>query len=51
MINKELFSTEPDISKVKITDSFTQFSEAARKRFEETFYYRKYNDSIKKIID
>lgn len=36
---------------VKITDSFTQFSEAARKRFEETFYYRKYNDSIKKIID
>lgn len=36
---------------VKITDSFTQFSEAARNRFEETFYYRKYNDSIKKIID
>lgn len=36
---------------VKITDSFTQFSEAARKRFEETFYYRKYNDSIKKIVD
>ena len=35
---------------VKITDSFTQFSDAARKRFEETFYYRKYNDKIKSLI-
>lgn len=36
---------------VKITDSFTQFSDAARKRFEETFYYKQYNITIKKIID
>ena len=35
---------------VKITDSFTQFSDAARKRFEETFYYRKYNETIKEIL-
>ena len=35
---------------VKITDSFTQFSDAARKRFEDTFYYRKYNETIKEIL-
>ena len=35
---------------VKITDSFTQFSDAAHKRFEDTFYYRKYNETIKEIL-
>lgn len=35
---------------VKITGSFTQLSDAARKRFEETFYYKKYNNYLEQVL-
>lgn len=35
---------------LKISDSFSHFSDAARKRFADTFYYRKYNKEIESII-
>ena len=34
----------------RITSSFQQFSDAARRRFEDTFLYRNYNDGIKEIL-
>ena len=33
-----------------ITADFEHYSNAARKRFEETFYYRQYNDTFSKIL-
>ena len=33
-----------------ITADFKHYSNAARKRFEETFYYRQYNDTFSKIL-
>lgn len=35
---------------VRIMESFTEFSNAARKRFENTFYYKKYNELMKSLI-
>ena len=35
---------------LRITGGFEHFTSAARKRFEETFYYRRYNDTFKKIL-
>lgn len=35
---------------LRITGDFEHFSNASRKRFEETFYYRQYNDTFKKIL-
>ena len=35
---------------LRITGEFEHYSSAARKRFEETFYYRQYNDTFKKIL-
>lgn len=37
-------------SVVKITDSFTRYSDAARKRFEKTFYYRNYNKHLEMVL-
>lgn len=41
-----------DIEKavLRITGEFEHYTSAARKRFEETFYYRQYNDTFKKIL-
>ena len=36
---------------LRIIGNFEHFSNAARKRFEETFYYRQNNKKIKEIID
>lgn len=36
---------------LRITGDFEHFSSAARKRFEETFYYRKYNETFSKILE
>lgn len=35
---------------LKITDSFDNYSDSARKRFENTFYYRRYNKEFESII-
>lgn len=35
---------------VRIMESYTEFSDAARKRFENSFYYKKYNELIKSLI-
>lgn len=35
---------------VRITGDFEHFSSAARRRFEETFYYKKYNEEMKNIL-
>ena len=35
---------------LKITDSFDKYSDSARKRFENTFYYRRYNKEFESII-
>lgn len=35
---------------LRITGEFEHFSYSARKRFEDTFYYRQYNDTFKKIL-
>ncbi len=35
---------------LRITGDFEHFSNAARKKFEETFYYRQYNDTLKNIL-
>lgn len=35
---------------LRITGEFEHYTSAARKRFEETFYYRQYNDTFKKIL-
>ena len=35
---------------LRITGDFSHFSDAARKRFEETFYYRQNNETISKIL-
>ncbi len=35
---------------VRIMESFTDFSNAARKRFENSFYYKKYNELTKSLI-
>ena len=35
---------------LKITDSFDKYSDSARKRFESTFYYRRYNKEFESII-
>ena len=34
----------------KILGKFDHFSEAARKRFEDTFYYRRYNEKMREIL-
>lgn len=35
---------------IKIMETFPDFSNAARKRFENTFYYKKYNEQMKSLI-
>lgn len=35
---------------LRITGDFEHYSSAARKRFEEMFYYRKYNETFSKIL-
>ena len=35
---------------LRITENFDHYSFAARKRFEETFYYRQYNETFSKIL-
>lgn len=35
---------------LRITGEFEHYTNAARKLFEETFYYRQYNDTFKKIL-
>lgn len=35
---------------LRIIGDYEHYSSAARKRFEETFYYRKYNDTFRKIL-
>jgi glycosyltransferase involved in cell wall biosynthesis len=35
---------------LRITENFDHYSLAARKRFEETFYYRQYNETFSKIL-
>lgn len=35
----------------RITEDFEHFSNAARERFEETFYYKKYNEVMRKILN
>ncbi len=42
---------EIENSVLRIIGNFEHFSNAARKRYEETFYYRQYNKKIKEIID
>lgn len=36
---------------LRITSDFEHYSSAARKRFEETFYYKQYNERIRELID
>ncbi len=36
---------------LRITDDFDHYSSATRKRFEETFFYRKYNEQVKNLIN
>ena len=35
---------------LEITGDFNHYSTSARKRFEDTFYYRKYNEKFKEIL-
>lgn len=35
---------------LRITNEFEHYTSAARKRFEDTFYYRQYNDTFRKIL-
>ena len=35
---------------LRIIENFSSFSSAARKRFEDTFYYRQYNETFEKIL-
>ena len=42
---------EIEAAVICVTSNFGHYSSAARKRFEEAFYYRKYNDVFKKILD
>lgn len=35
---------------LEITSDFNHYSTSARKRFEDTFYYRRYNEEIKEIL-
>ena len=46
--NKSFEEIEKAVS--AITSSFESFSSAARKRFEDTFYYLKYNEKMKNIL-
>lgn len=41
---------EIEAAVLRIVESFPHFSDAARRRFEGTFYYRNYNGTVKEII-
>ena len=41
---------EIEAAVLRIVESFPHFSDAARRRFEGTFYYRNYNEKMKGII-
>lgn len=43
-------SEEIEEAVLRITGDFEHYSTAARKRFEETFYYRQYNETFSKIL-
>ena len=49
-INDNTSFEEIEKAVLQITENFEHYSAAARKRFEETFYYRKYNETFKKIL-
>lgn len=49
-INDNTSFEEIEKAVLRITGDFELFSNAARKRFEETFYYRQHNDTFKKIL-
>lgn len=36
---------------LRITNDFEHYSSSARKRFEDTFYYRQYNDEFREILE
>ncbi|MBQ9671838.1 MAG: glycosyltransferase [Prevotella sp.] len=43
-------SEEIEEAVLRITGDFEHYSTATRKRFEETFYYRQYNETFSKIL-
>ena len=42
---------EIEAAVLRIVESFPHFSDAARRRFEGTFYYRNYNEKVKEIME
>ena len=49
-INDNTSFEEVERATSKIVSGFGHYSTAARKRFEETFYYRKYNSKIRELL-
>ena len=49
-INDNTSFEEIEIAVLRIMDDFDHYSSAARKRFEEAFYYRQYNNTFKMIL-
>ncbi len=49
-INDNTSFKEIEKAVLQISENFRYHSEASRKRFEESFYYRKYNEAVKKIL-
>lgn len=49
-INDNTSFMEIENAASQITENFGDYSNAARKRFEDTFYYRKYNEKFKEIL-